>query len=237
VGRSKRKGQPRTGVCAYCGKHGEISRDHVIPKCLFAGPLPSEGVPVVPACRVCNGNVKGRADTYLRDMLASDFAVMHNPVAQRALASFINSLDTNKSVLPRELNWQAQPVQLYSPQGIYLGTGYGATLPKGRAEATLAPLVCGLVRFYTGSTLPTTTWFEVRKWYDWTKLDALFRQLAALGGQLGVVGDGDVFQCVYLLDPAEPGPGIWLLSFYKSIFFTVVTTPANWRRTRRVHSA
>ena len=87
MGGSKRKGQPRTGVCAYCGKHGEISRDHVIPRCVFEGAVPPD-IPIVLVCRTCNGVLKGRGDTYLRDVLAPDCATLQHPVAQRAFAAF-----------------------------------------------------------------------------------------------------------------------------------------------------
>jgi hypothetical protein len=41
-----------------------------------------------------------------------------------------------------------------------------------------------------------------------------------------VGGDGDVFQCIFQHEPEHPGLSTWILSFYRNIFYAVITTPA-----------
>ncbi len=49
---------PSTRICAYCGKSGKpLSRDHVVPKCLYPASRHGSRIPriTVPACKECNG--------------------------------------------------------------------------------------------------------------------------------------------------------------------------------------
>ncbi len=70
-------------MCAYCGVKRGLTKDHVIPKCLFKRPLPSNMI-TVPACSECN-NAKSKDEDYLRDMLVIDHFTSSNPTAQTLL--------------------------------------------------------------------------------------------------------------------------------------------------------
>ena len=60
----------RRGICAYCGKEKNLTRDHVPPKVLLAEPYPANLL-TVPACHECNRRFQ-RDDDYTRSMLALD---------------------------------------------------------------------------------------------------------------------------------------------------------------------
>ena len=45
-------------LCVYCWKNPATTDDHVIPRCLFIPPLPSN-MPTVPACQECNARETG----------------------------------------------------------------------------------------------------------------------------------------------------------------------------------
>lgn len=66
----RRKADRVPGVCAYCGKRGSMTVDHVIPRGLFLKP-PPPGLPTVTACTEWN-NAKAKDDVFLRDLLAMD---------------------------------------------------------------------------------------------------------------------------------------------------------------------
>jgi hypothetical protein len=74
----------RNGVCPYCGQYGKLTRDHVIPQCLFPDdePLPGD-IPKIHVCMACNNRWKSQYDVYLRDMLVNDMAWVKNPMAQK----------------------------------------------------------------------------------------------------------------------------------------------------------
>lgn len=67
-------------ACAYCGDVRNLTRDHVIPRCLFPRPLPAAML-TVPACRSCNQR-KAKHDDFLRDVLVTDIAAEDNAAAQ-----------------------------------------------------------------------------------------------------------------------------------------------------------
>jgi hypothetical protein len=70
-----------SGPCAYCDQEGRLTRDHVLPQCLFQERIPLD-IPVVYTCRQCNNNEKSQDDTYLRDMLARDGLAVASDVVQ-----------------------------------------------------------------------------------------------------------------------------------------------------------
>lgn len=76
-----KKGKRKVKICVYCGQLKEVSKDHVIPKCLFIKPYPLNLISV-PACDECN-NAKSQNDDYLRDILVTDNWVSKSPTAQQ----------------------------------------------------------------------------------------------------------------------------------------------------------
>ena len=68
-------------TCAYCGgkfERSKLTRDHVVPSCLFEPLKPTKPITVL-ACGVCNNNEKFRNDAFLRDMVAADPVVAVEP--------------------------------------------------------------------------------------------------------------------------------------------------------------
>jgi hypothetical protein len=70
----------KTGVCVYCGERAKLTREHVIPECLFTKPLPPNMI-TVGTCFQCN-NGKSDDDVYLRDFLLADMATGENACAE-----------------------------------------------------------------------------------------------------------------------------------------------------------
>jgi len=66
----KRNRKPKTGICALCGKSGQITREHVLPKCLFSRPRPNNTI-TVPLCVTCNHSYH-LDDEYFRVLVACD---------------------------------------------------------------------------------------------------------------------------------------------------------------------
>ena len=51
------------GDCPYCGEYDKLTRDHVIPECLFPDGVPLPGnLPKILACADCNNKKKSGHD-------------------------------------------------------------------------------------------------------------------------------------------------------------------------------
>ncbi len=92
------------GTCAYCGSVGDVTDDHVIPKCLWPGRVRKDA-PIVDACRPCNHIWKSEYDTYLRDMLVNDKACAKNPIAQKVRERYYRSAANNRPGHPYPEVW------------------------------------------------------------------------------------------------------------------------------------
>lgn len=91
----------RSGTCTYCGIEGKVTREHVIPRCLFE-PVPEVGLILVPVCRGCNNNEKAKLDEYFRDRLIFDTLVKDHPTVRRFRAgAYRRAVDRNHSKLTR----------------------------------------------------------------------------------------------------------------------------------------
>lgn len=105
----KRKHQPRIGDCAYCGSHGEITVDHVVPRCLFR--TRASSFIKVPACRPCNA-AKSETEDDLRDFLALSYRSERHPNHQYLLEASARSTLRNSSPTGRRVKWVSRPISL-----------------------------------------------------------------------------------------------------------------------------
>lgn len=229
---SKRQRSRKEGPCAYCGQQGILTRDHVIPRCLFdgvAGGVPSD-VPRVGACHQCN-NAKSADDTFLRDVLVRDVRLIEQPIAQNIRhGAHERSIIKGKSQYPR-----AASRQRYAPSP----TGSGLLipepiLPKDRLHGIFARLVRGLMIAYEDYELAGTTNFDVARAKDTKVVLAEAQRWAADMSGSGMnhmvqAGDGSVFWCVYYhsLTPGHLDLSQWWLRFYEHAIYWVGTDMSN----------
>jgi hypothetical protein len=106
----------KKGICTYCGQWEKVTRDHVIPECLFIPPLPLNMI-TVKACKKCNEGWKSGDDSFLRDFLCIDLQGSTHPIAQTLFdGKVMRSVGSNKSKLG---TWQA----LVSDPGVAVVSG------------------------------------------------------------------------------------------------------------------
>lgn len=211
------------GDCAYCGEYDKLSKDHVVPQCLFIGNLPGD-IPKVYACTTCNNIAKSGNDAYLRDALITDMDSSQHPIAQQLWEKFARAAFRNQSLLANEIVQKSQLVSLYTPSGLFAGWAYGFEPAQQRTTITLSMMVRGLYHFYIGKRLPPQTQFDVfRIRGDLRPLETSIQMLLQSGARYVRVGDGQVFECIYLCATDRPEVSIWLLFFYKRAIFGVVT--------------
>ena len=209
-------------LCVYCGVNPATTRDHVVAKCLFDGPLPSNMV-TVPACGSCNGE-KAKNDDYLRDMLVVDYDCSEHPVAKALLKGKVTrALRRNRSELLRKALPEARVEPVRTPGGIYLPPRYSFPLDGERVNEIFRTVTRGLYYKIRQERLPDDYIFEVRRIYRnhikdvWSE----FQRLKANGPY----GLGDVFGCLFLYGAEDPGVTCWLIWFYGGAFIMVSTDP------------
>jgi hypothetical protein len=213
-------------TCVYCGIRPGITRDHVIPKCLFGGNTPAFMV-VVPACKVCNETKKSKDDTYLRDMLVVDIHVSSQPIVQELLqGKLARAARAGQSPIAHTVRSKGRMEPLYTRSGIYLGTYPTIPIDGKRVIRIFSNIVRGLYFYiHNGKRIPDDYVFEVQR-LDPLQPQAPREVFEAMNTEkVYSLGDGSVFCCAYLYGEEDPFVTYWLLQFYNNVFITVATNP------------
>lgn len=206
--------------CAYCGMQRPLTREHVIPRCLFPTPPPPNLV-TVPVCSPCN-NQKSRNDDFLRDMLVADVRCCHHPVAQSLFhKKSMSSARKGKSLFARTALQNANWGPAYTTGGIYVGDFHRIQLDGQRLIRIYSGLVRGLYYAVYKKRLPDNTIFECGRCERW-HADEIARDMLENGCGRPIIL-GNVFGCAHLWTD-NPFMTYWLLSFYAGMFVTVETS-------------
>jgi hypothetical protein len=207
----------KTGECAYCGKTIEITRDHVIPQCLFLKPRPKPIV--VWACESCN-NEKSKTDDYLRDFLVSDAFASESSAVQGLRGKLLSSVRQNSSAFAKTLLRDARPHSFFTPGGIYLGEVFSVSVDMG---TIFARIISGLYFKVYAARIPASYDFQVQR-------------LDPLRGPEGIAAlinmpfyarfrVGQDFSARLMVSDQDPFTTMWLLCFYRSIWIYAETSP------------
>ena len=220
----KKKSRTIIGNCVYCWRHGKLTKDHVIPLCLFTHPYPSNLI-TVPVCDSCN-NAKSRDDDFIRDFLTCDVFGNQDPVANRVFQEkVLKSVRRNSSELGRSAVSHYRNEPLYTNGGIYLGDVVAAPVDASRIERIMTRIVRGLYHDARRERISDDYSFKVLQYRPWD-----FKQLVNKYEENKLSFNrrslGDVFECGFLFAKEDPFTTFWLIVFYKQVFFTVDTTLA-----------
>jgi hypothetical protein len=216
------KKRRRIGACTYCGATREVSRDHVVPLCLFVRPYPPCLI-TVPACDKCNEQ-KSHDDGFLRDFLTLDFRGSQSPIAQTLFhTKVLRSLDRNSSELLRSILPSVRIRPHYTPGGVYLGDAPQAALDGDRLGRAIARMVRGLYFDACGERFPDQYRIDVR-FPDPSAYPAVLEALR----HLHVNGPriiGTVFGCMFAKATEDRFFTLWALWFYEKVLFAASTEP------------
>lgn len=222
--------------CAYCEKHTTLTRDHVVPQCLFAGAVPND-LPVVYACETCNSAKKSAGDTFLRDVLVCDEAAFHHPVANRIFQrQFTRAVQRNQSALARYVSPRLRPVAAHTESGLFAGIRYSAPLPRGVVTQILSTMTRGLYLYYLRDRLPKDVEFEIQRIHNVRDSLPIVQAAVNLGAlTYTAVGDSTIFNCVYGVESSIPALSMWFFAFYSSpvsqgVIYRITTRAATSKR-------
>ncbi|MCE5313831.1 MAG: hypothetical protein ABFD49_09020 [Armatimonadota bacterium] len=204
--------------CAYCGKIGKMTIEHVIPQCLFTKPLPLDIVKV-PACEQCN-NAKSADDSYLRDYLVTDASASEHKTARKIFTTkVLSSVRKNKSDLWRSFAPSAHLSLVHCRGGISLL--YAGNLDGERIERALYRIVRGLYYRIFQQHIPENCNYSLTRWSPQEFNE--FLPLLHKFGFNGPYGCGDAFKCIMQFADKSPFTTAWWLFFYDSICLHVLT--------------
>jgi hypothetical protein len=208
----------KLGTCVYCGKSGEITRDHVVPRSLFLQPYP-ENIITVPACSKCNRQ-KAKDDEFLRDFLVADYRTKFSPVAQKLFqGKTMRAFSRKQSELLSEAVMKAELRPLMSSGGIFLGNYRMLDVDESRISLIFERLTRGLYFDALKSRLPQKCHFQVMtvQPHNMEKLIENFRPL-----KTREIGKG-TFECAFFYSKEAPEKSQWLFLFYETALFIVKT--------------
>lgn len=220
----------RKRECAYCGSRKETTRDHIPPKNLFSGPLPSNLI-TVPCCRTCN-KLASKDDEYFRMMLVMRDDAGDHPEAQKVFrSSVLKSLQRPEARgLTKRLQDNLFDLDLYTKAGIYVTRRGGYWVDHKRLDRVAARIVRGLYCHRYSIRLPDT--FITQCWNDsvlaGAKQDVKDRFVQLFGPMTDqppdtVIGD-KVFEYWVRRDNKENSTTAWVLRFYASVYFCCITS-------------
>lgn len=207
------------GRCPYCGERAILTRDHVIPQCLYTDGAPGNS-PKIYACSRCNNILKSRLDAYIRDFLIMDIRGSEHPVAKRLFPKLARSVSRNQSEFARDAK-SFHLIPRFTPGGLFAGFAYAVQLPNDSICDGIAMMTRGLYCFYTRQILPRNITMQVHRQWDMQKLEPEIQMLFKLGAVYKPAGDGEVFECIYIIAPERPTASLWFLSFLREIYFSV----------------
>lgn len=214
----KRKRKRKVEECVYCGEVKEVTRDHVIPECLFKRPYPKNLI-TVPVCHKCN-NAKSKNDDYLRDFITTDIYGNQSPIAQEIFRDkVVRSCRSNRSLMTREFLSKAHLEPFYTKSGIYLGDFPSARVDSKRIKTIFSMIARGLFYDHRRQRIPDDYVFEVFRYHPWDFKDVWenFKQMHLNGSRIL----GDVFGCRYISAEEDSPTTLWLMWFYRTFFVSV----------------
>jgi hypothetical protein len=215
----------RRGICAYCGRERNRTKDHVPPKTLLVEPYP-ENLVTVPACHDCNRSFQ-RDDDYTRNVLALDLRAQQNQSAKAKVPSIFRSLQRLEAAKFREsFLSQLKPSSVVDPAGRPLGSVFKADV--SRVEATGLHIARGLHFSFGGDPLPLDYRLIVRSKPGYDEMDFFIPQFVKFYDKCEAHRDGsvgDVFS--YVAASAGDAYG-WLMLLYEYFWWVVLAIPPDF---------
>ncbi len=224
----KARGKEKIGECAYCGKLGALTKDHVPPQNLFPKPRPCNLI-TVPSCRECNDGFK-LDDEYFRLAITAGIDPSLCPNNFALSIGAIHKLgDPNKLGLAKRMLASFSKRAVPTPAGLYPGEVGVLEIDASRIQNVISRIVRGLFFHHQGKRLPNThtvnvwsKWFEQARGID-EEFSATVRSVIDYLETQELRGIGErVFQYRWGLDN-DPAESVWWLWFYEHRDFIAVT--------------
>lgn len=192
--------------CVICGINDATTSDHLPPKGIFPKPRPDNLI-TVPSCIDCN-NSASTLDEVFRLYLALQVGDLDDQIASAYFHEALRTYRHNKK-LQGEIMSGAEPLDLTTPSGIYLGQGLKVLWNSTAHDAVIERTVRGLYFHHFDEILPPNVGISP-KWFAQPD-EQLLKVVSGL--EKKVVGEN---QFVYRFgkDKNLPWVSVWYFEFY-----------------------
>lgn len=225
MGRKKKR--MKVGTCAYCGRKGEVEKEHVFPRALFPKGHRLNLI-TVPSCRQCNKNYQ-KDEEYFKFMMVIAFPSFEGSEYAKAIWPKIEAMmrrDESRRFLANVLGkWKQVDIVI---KGIYLGTAPALELDWNRIAGVITKFVKGLYFYHQQKALDNETRIIVRG-FDIEQIEKFLNEtdmkpyLPSL--QKRSVGPGTV-KYAFAIAGDNPKASWWIFNFYDNyITFMAFTKP------------
>jgi hypothetical protein len=213
--------------CAYCGAEGNLTVDHIPPKCLLPDPLPSDLI-TVPCCETCRDGT-ANDDTYFQAALAMRSGLYQHPDVQKILPKIVKSFGRPEQIIFTEYFFNQ--VKLVQVQTASESVQHPvATIDLNRIRAVLSRITMGLYFHEVGKRLPDEcqTWVITNDEYSNMSSEAkkIIGKVVSTAEIASRRTSGET-AFGYKFSFAEDNNfcSIWILTFYESLSFVTATFP------------
>ena len=173
----RKKGEQRQGTCAYCGKEGPITRDHVIPRTLFT--VLDNQMVTVPACAACQIE-KSRGERDLRNYCNWEIGGSMHPDAETHIRKVLEKADERTKEWLRKALAEAEEVILVDEDDNEVGRTWAIDFNTDRMVESLKFIFKGLYYVtHNEQRLPDGTPVEVTI-VPWTIFPDFMRRFGAM---------------------------------------------------------
>ena len=212
-------------MCVYCGsRKRKLTKDHIPPKCLFAKPLPQDLI-TVPCCLKCNKGAS-KDDEYFRSTLVFRRDAGEHAEAKRVVDSAVRSLQRPEARgFANSLLGNVSEFFFKNEHGVIEpGASYHVDLE--RLDRVASRVVKGLFWKDYGKRLPDE--YMVSSYNDSgiqhmdENQSGIVRSV--LEARPKTVGN-NVFRYWQRATPEDNYTTLWILLFYKNVYFLCFTLP------------
>jgi hypothetical protein len=221
--------KPRTGICVYCGTHGQVTRDHVPPKCLFP-PDSRVNLITVDACPVCHDTYK-LDDEYFRVTLSIRDDLPEGPDAQFIRDQTRKTLrDPAAQAIRDAIRAATVRVPRSGLSGTYMGDATALRIDASRVMGTAERIVRGLYGKLFGHPLPqtydlTVSLLDLQRDMSALKSPEVQELLMLLGEHGKHLAFGQVLDVWYAKTDDDAHSSLWVVRLHGAFGFLGFTVP------------
>lgn len=201
--------------CTYCGISGELTRDHVPPKCLF--PKPRAPQITVPACKTCNQNFQKDDEYFAIAMVAPAYSTHEGAI--KVWEQNLLPIVSRGGGFRRMLSQNILEDNVITPAGIFLPEHRFIRFEKERINSVITRIVRGLLWHHYQAKPSIDTKFVI---YKDPPLNIQIADLINSITNLSWIGD-DIFRYRHSPADGDPNGSIWCLQFYGCNEFLVLS--------------
>lgn len=218
------------GQCVYCLEHGEITRDHVISRCLFPEKYEKTDLIIASSCESCNKGFS-KDEEYFRQFLCN-FSMEHSEEANDLFFTKIKRSIERRPQIGHKAMSNMELVDCYTKGGIYLGKKTKVNLPDEdwkRYHNVLNKYIKGL--FYNEFNEPMPSDYKMKHILG-ERSDSHLNIIKHLNNWNK--NNKEVFVYAYNNVP-DSYSSIWLTIYYDTVFFiTFVLTDEDYKKFEKI---